>query len=118
MWDVAVVFGLPLLIVGMSFGYAAYTRYLRHKERMAMIEKGIAPPQRHDDDEEDSGWARKEKASPITITLIGIAITIGLLTLGPGPWIIGGLVPTAYGCALLIREMREEKKKDEGAEEL
>lgn len=111
-WDMAIVFGFPLLIVALAFGYAAYTRYLRHKERMAMIERGIAPSDRSDDDEEPARTAR-EQWSPITVTLVGVAITLGLLTLGPGPWLIGGLVPTAYGCAMLIRELRAEKKRDD-----
>lgn len=80
-----------------------------------MIERGIAPSERSDDDEEPARTAR-EHWSPITVTLVGVAITLGLLTLGPGPWLIGGLVPTAYGCAMLIREMQAEKRKRDADE--
>jgi len=118
-WDVAVVFGFPLLVVAMAFGYAAFTRYLRYKERLAMIERGLVPPERDDDDDDDgdyAGRAKRDATSPITTTLVGVAITLGLLTLGPGPWLIGGLVPTAYGVALIIRDMIAEKKKQEEGE--
>src|SRR5690606_7967829 len=114
-WDVAMVFGFPLIVVALAFGYAGFNRYLRYRERMAMIERGIAPPQRDDDDEAPTR-ALRDKSSPITVTLVGVAITLGLLTLGPGPWLIGGLVPTAYGCALLIRDMIGGKKKQEEGE--
>lgn len=112
-WDVAVVFGFPIIIVALALGYAAFHRFLRHRERMAMIEKGMMPADW--DEQEAARRTGRDATSPVTITLVGIAVTLGLLTLGIGPWLIGGLVPTAYGCALLIREMRAESKdKHEG----
>lgn len=108
MWDVLLVDAFPFLIIVVLFGYAAFSRYLRYRERMALIERGIVPPESEEDEPETRGY----KASAITITLIGIAVTIGLLTLGPGPWLIGGLVPTAYGCALLIRDIWAKKREE------
>lgn len=107
--DIAIVFGFPLIIVALGIGYAAFRRYLRHRERMAMIEKGIAPAEWEQD--EAARRFNRDAASPMTVTLVGVALTLGLLTLGVGPWLLGGLVPTAYGCAMLIREMREDAKK-------
>lgn len=114
-WDTVIVFGSVLLIVALGLGFAAYQRYLKHREWMAMIEKGIVPP-----DWEGEGAVNRSEASqrtsPITVTLVGIALTLGLLTLGFGPWLIGGLVPTAVGCAMLINQMMQEskaKKRDE-----
>ena len=108
-WDVAIVFGFPAVIVALGLLYFAFQRYLKHKEWMAMIDKGIVP--------ED--WGRSEFAakptgkssSPVVVTLVGVAITLGLATIGIGPWLIGGLVPTAIGCGLLINEYLGESRK-------
>lgn len=115
-FDLAVVavFGFPLVIVALGLLYAAFHRYLQHRERIAMIEKGILP-----DDWEKEKLPRKaaeNSTSPVVITLVGVAVTLGLLTIGIGPWLIGGLVPTAYGCALLLKQMRDEKKPRDESE--
>lgn len=108
--DLIVVFGFPLLIVALSMAYAAYQRHLKHKERMAMIERGIAPGEW--DDEETSGVRRSRGAgSGISVTLVGVAITLGLLTIGIGPWLIGGLVPTAVGCAMIVQQLMDEARQ-------
>lgn len=113
-WEVFTVVGFPFMIAALGIAFAAFRRYLKHKEWMAMIEKGIVPPD----------WAREDVASqvfrhtqssPIVVTLIGVALTLGLLTIGIGPWLIGGLVPTAIGCGMLIHQMikeSEEKRKE------
>lgn len=114
LWEEFFAFGFPALIVAMGIGYAAFRRYLKHKEWMAMIEKGLVP------EDWEAKEARKSQpwgsASPVTITLIGVAITIGLSTIGIGPWLIGGLVPTAIGCGLLIQQFMEEAKKRQKGE--
>ncbi len=104
---VFMAFGFPAAIVLAGIAYAAFQRYLKHKEWMAMIQQGMVP------EDLESKFAREWKASTgsaVTITLIGIAITIGLLTIGIGPWLIGGLVPTAIGCGLLISQLLGESK--------
>lgn len=108
------VFGFPALIVALALFFSAFQRYLKHKEWMAMINQGMVP--------ED--WEKKEttrqwqgsSSSAVILTLVGVAITLGLSTIGIGPWLIGGLVPTAIGCGLLIGQFyngSKERKKDE-----
>lgn len=112
--DLIVVFGFPLLIVALALAYSAYQRNLKHKERMAMIEKGLVPTDL--EPPEIACEYRRSSLSPVGVTLVGIAITLGLLTIGVGPWLIGGLVPTAVGCAMLIQQMIEESKKKRDGE--
>lgn len=109
-WELFVVVGFPFMIAALGIALAAFRRYLKHKEWMAMIEKGIVPPD----------WAREDlpgqvvrhaQSSPIVVTLIGVALTLGLLTIGVGPWLIAGLVPTAIGCGMLIQQMVKESKE-------
>lgn len=110
-----VVFGFPALIVTLVLAFAVFQRYLKHKEWMAMINQGMVP----EDWEEKKSPVRQWQGSSysaVIITLVGIAITLGLSTIGIGPWLIGGLVPTAIGCGLLIGQFLSESKaakKDE-----
>jgi hypothetical protein len=50
-------------------------------------------------------YARAQLRKGITVTMIGLAITIGLGTIEhgyPGPWLLGGLVPMFVGIAQVI----------------
>lgn len=108
------VFILPL-------GYAAVNRYFAHMERMAMIQRGMAPPP-------DSRWARRAGVAPgpapqgydpyfyqwnaqralrkgVTVAMVGMALLIGLSFINPwepGPWLLGGLIPLFVGIAQII----------------
>ncbi|MBO8140789.1 MAG: hypothetical protein H0Z37_01240 [Firmicutes bacterium] len=114
---VGIVFGMPALVVALAIGYAMVHRYLRHKERLALIEKGIVP------DELKPGTANSMPGAGFTSGLIlaavGLALTVGLATIGIGPWLIAGLIPLAVGGALVVaarqgvRDNRGEES-DEG----
>lgn len=71
-----------------------------------MIERGIAPEDWTAEGPEGRTRPRGGN-SGIAVTLVGVAITLGLLTIGIGPWLIGGLVPTAVGCAMLIQQLTD-----------
>lgn len=111
-------FGTLFLIV---FGFFAYMRYLRHKETIAMIDKGImqAPPPAN---------GKSTLTWGIAITALGLALCAGLYPLGwlitgnefPlnfGPWMLVGLMPTFFGVGLiliyLITHNKEARKKEE-----
>lgn len=114
-WSVIVVFGFPLIMTVCGMGYAAFQGYLKHKERMAMIASGLLP-----EDWKDEATLERSKSpstsTGIIVTLVGVAITVGLSTIGIGPWLIGGLVPTAVGCAMLISEVINAAKNNKKSE--
>lgn len=105
--DVIVGFFLVMLVLGIPFGYAAFTRSQRHKENMAMIEKGIVPPStRKSNGKGALRWG-------IVITFLGLALCLGLYPLGMvffasefplnlGPWMLVGLIPTFFGLSLVV----------------
>ena len=110
-------FGTLFLIV---FGFFAYLRYLRHKETVAMIEKGIMQAPLPANGKGALTWG-------IAITALGLALCAGLYPLGwligstefPlnfGPWMLVGLMPTFFGLALimiyLVTHTKEAKKKE------
>ena len=99
-----------LLALAIFFGFIVLLRYIEHRERMALIARGVDPNalQRQ---RRGSGLLR---AGLITM-MVGLALTIGLYPLGfmlpsdftraPlhfGPWLLPGLIPLGVGVALII----------------
>lgn len=126
--DLAAVIAI-LCVIGLPMAYAISSRYFAHQERLAMIQRGIAPPP-------DSRWAKRAAKqgwcdpSPyaqapqaydpygyaewqanralrkgITLAMIGFALFVGLFFIDPfrpGPWLLGGLIPLFVGIAQIM----------------
>lgn len=94
-------------------GFILLIRYLDHRERMAMIDRGLTPPQPL-----RTLYARSGSAAlrgGLITAMVGLAVTIGLYTLGfllppslgsapghIGPWLLPGLIPLFVGLALVV----------------
>lgn len=99
------IFAVFLII----FGFAAYVRYMRYKETLALAEKGLVRPQKNGN---SNGNGKGTFRWGIVITAIGVALCIGLYPFGwlagtpfPlnfGPWMVIGLIPTFFGLALIL----------------
>jgi hypothetical protein len=122
--DIGVAFLTFAVIILIPFGYAAYSRHLRHKEILSMIEKGIMEPPATKNGKDTLRWG-------IVLTAIGIALCIGIYPFGYlmknsvfplnfGPWMLVGLLPTFFGLALITvyyalrNENNDENKRDVG----
>jgi hypothetical protein len=104
---------IPVAIVVATFGTIVLIRWFKHREILAMVEKGTLPPQyvgapRRWRGRILMGWG-------IALAMLGLALVIGLWPLGfvwmggenpyPlhfGPWMLIGLIPLFIGLALLI----------------
>jgi hypothetical protein len=99
-----------LIVLAIFCGFIMLLRYIEHRERMALIERGIDP-----------NILRRQRRgvgvlrAGLIITMVGLALTIGLYPLGfmlpssitetPlhfGPWLLPGLIPLGVGGALVI----------------
>ncbi|HUY41541.1 MAG TPA: DUF6249 domain-containing protein [Candidatus Dormibacteraeota bacterium] len=80
-------------------------RVFSHRERMEMIRHGYVPPVQYD--------GNLQLRRGISVTFIGIALTIGLAFIGYngdgfggrfvlGPWLLGGIIPTFVGIAQIV----------------
>jgi hypothetical protein len=97
-----------LVAMAIFFGFIVMLRYLHHREKMALISHGINPeemPRRR----RNRGMLR----AGLIITMVGLALTIGLYPVGfflpsifvtpfhLGPWLLPGLIPLGVGIALI-----------------
>lgn len=99
-----------LIALAIFFGFIVLLRYIEHRERMALIARGIDP-----------GSIRRQRKgigvlrAGLITGMVGLALTIGLYPLGfmlpasltqaPlhfGPWLLPGLIPLGVGGALVI----------------
>lgn len=100
-----------ILALAIFFGFIVLLRYIDHRERMALISKGINP----------NGANVKPRSrgllrAGLITMLVGFAVTIGLYPIGfipplstittapfhLGPWLLPGLIPFGVGLALTI----------------
>ncbi|HHU62054.1 MAG: hypothetical protein QM401_02575 [Bacillota bacterium] len=73
-------------------------RWFVHRERMALISRGVPI-------ENKRSKAERQKvcmAMGVFVSLLGLALTIGLATIGIGPWLLAGLIPLAIGLSLVL----------------
>ena len=99
-----------LIALAIFFGFIVLLRYIDHRERMALILRGIDP----------NSLRRQRRGvgilrAGLITAMVGLALTIGLYPLGfmlpasiteapfhVGPWLLPGLIPLAVGSALVI----------------
>ena len=106
MESIVVAFIIVGMGLGIPFTFAAFVRDRKHREMMAMIEKGLVdPPKSRENGKGALRWG-------IVITFLGAALCIGLYPLGVlfgdnnfplnfGPWMLLGLIPTFFGLSLV-----------------
>jgi hypothetical protein len=98
------------------FGTIALTRWFKHREVMAMVERGVLPEQYV----QYASEPRRQESRGlfiwgVALAMLGLALIIGLWPLGItwsgadvqyplnfGPWMLIGLIPLFIGLALLI----------------
>jgi hypothetical protein len=96
-----------LLALVIFLGFIVLLRYIDHRERMAMIRRGIDPSRLR---RKGAGVLR----AGLIIVMVGLALTVGLYPIGfmippaytipfrAGPWLLPGLIPLGVGSALII----------------
>lgn len=112
-----------VIALAIFLGFITLVRYLEHRERMALISRGMHPgelPRRH----RNRGILR---AGLITM-MVGFALTIGLYPIGfilpsnvttplhLGPWLLPGLIPFGVGFALTISYYLEQSPQTQERE--
>lgn len=111
----SVILGITILCAtslffAFVFGFFAFLRYLKHKEIIALAERGLVQPEPVvNNKDEDSGLLR----GGVILVAVGLALCIGLypigwitmpgeLPLNLGPWMLVGILPLFIGFGLLV----------------
>jgi Domain of unknown function (DUF6249) len=114
-----------LVALAIFLGFIVLLRYIHHRERMALITKGINP---------NEGQKKRRsrgilRAGLITM-MVGLSLTVGLYPLGfilpsnfaatpfhLGPWLLPGLIPFGVGLALTCSYYLEQNSQSNTPEE-
>jgi len=81
------------------FGFAAYTRYLQHKETMALAEKGLLPP------EKIGSKGKTIMQWGMIFSGLGVVLIMVLIPFAWGNFwllLLFGLLPLALGLGLML----------------
>lgn len=107
---------IPTAFLIAIFGTIIVMRWFKHREIMAMVEKGVLPEQHAEYTSASRGQhGRGTMGWGIALAALGLALMAGLWPLGfarmggggryPlnfGPWMLIGLIPLFIGIALLV----------------
>jgi hypothetical protein len=77
---------------------------------MAALQRSAAAVEILLDDEPDAR-RKRQLAYGLTTALVGLALTIGLGTLGIGPWLLAGLVPFFVGLSMILSYLVTQPEK-------
>ncbi len=112
-----------LMALAIFFGFIVLLRYLYHKERMALITRGIHPNNnRRVEDPQRQIRSRRMLRAGLIIAMVGLSLTVGLYPIGfflpttlaaaspfhLGPWLLLGLIPLGVGIALIVSYYLEQ----------
>ena len=105
---ISIMGGIAIAIVAIFV--EGHKKELRHKERLAAMEKGIPIPEEPKNERRPAHL--RNRTGGLVMTLLGLALTIALFTVsGPdgGVW---GLLPMAIGLGLLFSSHLERKETE------
>lgn len=113
-----------LIALAIFLGFIVLLRYIHHRERMALITKGINP-----NDGRRQRRSRGILRAGLITMMVGLSLTIGLYPLGfvlpssftatpfhLGPWLLPGLIPFGVGLALTCSYYMEQNIQSEEPE--
>ena len=98
----AIIILSPCFLVTILLLFLAVVRYINYRERAALAQHGILLNEEH-------FWERLEQRSPrgvlwagVITAMCGLALLLGLSTIGIGVWLLGGLVPLFVGLGMVF----------------
>jgi len=98
----AIILLSPCFLVTVLLLFLAAVRYISYRERAALAEHGVFQ-------NEEPFWDRLGQRSPqgvlwagVITAMSGLALLLGLYTIGLGPWLLGGLVPLFVGLGMVF----------------
>lgn len=109
---IGIVFGIGIAFAAITYGHREKLKRaeLRHRERMAAIERGIEVPP---EPEPETGRPRTGSLrSGVMGILVGIILYFALERVADADVALFGLIPAAVGAANLVTWLVESRKKN------
>jgi hypothetical protein len=98
----AIILLSPCFVVFVLVFFFLAMRYIAYRERIELAERGFLTP-------EESFWERIGQRSPrgvlwagVITAMSGLALLLGLATIGIGVWLLGGLIPLFVGAGMVL----------------
>ncbi len=92
----------PFLLLVIILGFITLQRYIAYKERVALAQLGFSL---EDLSEREAASRRANRGvlwGGVITAMSGLALLLGLSTLGVGAWLIGGLLPLFVGLGIIL----------------
>ncbi len=92
----------PFLLLLVLLGFITLNRYINYKERVALAQLGFSVESLREREAEERHGNRGVLWGGVITAMSGLALLLGLSTLGMGAWLIGGLLPLFVGLGIVL----------------
>lgn len=92
---------VPFVLLCALLGFVTLNRYISYKERVALARLGFSPDDLKRGSEKKYG-SRGVLWGGVITAMSGLALLLGLATLGTGAWLLAGLLPLFVGVGMLV----------------
>jgi hypothetical protein len=92
----------PFLLLLVLLGFITLNRYINYKERVALAQLGFSVESLRQREAEERHGNRGVLWGGVVTAMSGLALLLGLATLGTGAWLIGGLLPLFVGLGIIL----------------
>ena len=82
-----------LFLIFMVLGFITLNRYISYKERVALAQLGFSPEDLDRNEAAKRHGSRGVLWGGVITAMSGLALLLGLATLGTGAWLLAGLLP-------------------------
>jgi hypothetical protein len=92
----------PCFLVSVLLIFLVAIRYITYRERAAMAQHGVFLPDESLLDRLGYRYPQGVLWGGVITAMCGLALLLGLATIGIGPWLLGGLVPLFVGLGMVF----------------
>lgn len=101
-FSILLIVMLPVAMLFVLLLFVIATRYIRYKERIALAQLGYSLEELNREDATASRGNRGVLWGGVITAMSGLALLVGLGTLGLGVWLLGGLLPLFVGLGMVV----------------
>jgi len=98
-WDILLI---PVGLVIVVLVFVTLNRYIAYKERVDLARLGFSLEDLDEQEARKRGGNRGVLWGGVITTMSGLALLLGLSTLGRGVWLLGGLLPLFVGLGMAL----------------